>query len=630
MILGLVLLWPNAWWIYMMEIVRYAGHPTTISLFFNSVLALLGLIVLNGLLRRLRPQWVLSQAELLTVYIMLNIGSALVSHDFIQVLIPVMTHVFWFANTTNRWEELVWPNVPRWLSVRDRETLEGFYSGNDRFVAWENLQHWVVPLAWWGSFIIAMVLSMLCLVTLLRKQWTERERLAYPLVQLPLDMTAEGAPLFRSRLMWAGFGLAAAIDIWNGFAFLYPQIPGIPIKTLDITSSFAVRPWNAIGWMPLCFYPFAVGLGILLPLDLSFSCWFFFIVWKAERVLSAVWGWDSVPGFPYVNEQSFGAYIGIAVFAFWASRRHLWMLARGLFDWKLDLEDRGEPVPYRVAMLAFLGGTLYMLFFAMRAGMSWQIAVTFLLIYWLLALAITRMRAELGPPAHDLHDAGPDRIITTLVNPQNLDARNLTALSQFFWFNRAYRAHPMPFQLESFKIGERVKMDYGRLGLAMVLATVVGSLAAFYAVLSLTYKYGAATNMAWPQVPLIFGWEPYGRLDSWLKIPPDPRLSLNTGLAIGTGFSLTIVLNSLRMAIPWFPFHPVGYAVSSSWSMHRLWICLFIAWLIKLVLLRYGGLQTYRRALPFFMGLILGECVVGGAWTLIGLALDNPTYAFWP
>jgi hypothetical protein len=149
-------------------------------------------------------------------------------------------------------------------------------------------------------------------------------------------------------------------------------------------------------------------------------------------------------------------------------------------------------------------------------------------------------------------------------------------------------------------------------------------------VLSLTYKYGAATNMAWPQVPLIFGWEPYGRLDSWLKIPPDPRLSLNTGLAIGTGFSLTIVLNSLRMAIPWFPFHPVGYAVSSSWSMHRLWICLFVAWLIKLVLLRYGGLQTYRRALPFFMGLILGECVVGGAWTLIGLALDIPTYAFWP
>lgn len=629
-ILGLVLIWPNAWWIYMMEIVRYAGHPTTISLFFNSILVLLALVLFNGLLKRVRPAWVFSQIELLTIYIMLNIGSALAGHDFIQVLVPVMTHVFWFSNATNRWEELVWKNVPEWLSVRNRETLESFYSGNDKFLAWDNLQHWIAPLAWWGSFIVVMVLSMLCLVLLLRKQWTERERLAYPLVQLPLDMTAEGAPLFRNRLMWAGLAFAALIDVWNGFAFLYPQMPGIPIKTVDITSSFAVRPWNAIGWMPLCFYPFAVGLGILLPLDLSFSCWFFFMVWKAQRVLSAVWGWDSVPGFPYVNEQSFGAYLGIAVFAFWASRKHLALLARGAFDWKKDLGDQDEPVSYRLAGLGFVAGALYMVFFAHRAGMSWAVVVPFFIIYWLLALAITRMRAELGPPAHDLHDAGPDRIIATIANPHNLSDRDLTALSQFFWFNRAYRSHPMPFQLEGFKMAERTKMNYRRLGLAMVLATVFGTAAAFYAVLTLTYKVGAATNMAWPDVPLIFGGEPYNRLDSWLKTPQAVNVSVNTGLAAAVGFSLTIALNSLRMAFPWFPFHPVGYAVSSSWSMHRLWLCLFLAWLIKAVVLRYGGLQSYKKALPFFMGLILGECIIGGGWILVGLALNIPTYAFWP
>ncbi len=715
-LIGLILIWPNAWWVYMMEIVRYAGHPTTISLFFNTILVLLALICANALLRRVRPQWVFSQAEMLTIYIMLNISSAMVSHDFIQVLIPGMVHPFWFATAANRWRELIIPNLNPHLCVSNMNTLKGFYSGNDDFLAWRNLRYWLEPAGLWMSFIVVMVFSMLCLVALLRKQWTERERLAYPLVQLPLDMTAPHSSLFRNKLMWLGFGLAAALDVWNGFAFLYPQLPQIPIKTIDITQNFVVRPWSAIGWMPICFYPFAVGLGILLPLDLSFSCWFFFWVWKFESIISAVYGWDSVPGFPYVNQQSFGAYIGIAIFAFWASRNHFrklfraavrpfvvytlgkmsrtaarallyiltvaalawlalqfgeiqrapghlavimhWALANPLlalvamavslaFVWGVvlflhaleaemrlaaerreELDDSAEPLSFRLAMAGFVLGSLYMMGFARFAGMSWPVIIAFFSIYWLLSLAITRMRAELGPPAHDLHEAGPDRIIAALVGPSNLSARDLTTMCQFFWFNRAYRSHPMPFQLEGFKMAERARMDNKRLASAMALAVVIGVLAAFWAVLTLNYKYGAATRIAPPVVPLIFGGEPFNRLDGWLKTPTpvDP----NIGWAIVVGFALTIALNSLRMALPWFPFHPVGYAVSSTWSMHRLWICLFIAWLIKSVLLRYGGLNAYKKALPFFMGIILGECVIGGLWTVVGIALNMPTYAFWP
>ena len=53
------------------------------------------------------------------------------------------------------------------------------------------------------------------------------------------------------------------------------------------------------------------------------------------------------------------------------------------------------------------------------------------------------------------------------------------------------------------------------------------------------------------------------------------------------------------------------------------------AWLLKLVVLRYGGLRLYRTAVPFFLGLTLGQCVVGSLWSLIGIALDIPTYSFW-
>ena len=79
-----------------------------------------------------------------------------------------------------------------------------------------------------------------------------------------------------------------------------------------------------------------------------------------------------------------------------------------------------------------------------------------------------------------------------------------------------------------------------------------------------------------------------------------------------------------------FPFHPVGYAIASSWGMSVLWVPMLIAWVIKLVILRYGGLATYRKCVPFFLGVILGECLMGGFWNLTGIARQVPTYAFWP
>ena len=204
---------------------------------------------------------------------------------------------------------------------------------------------------------------------------------------------------------------------------------------------------------------------------------------------------------------------------------------------------------------------------------------------------------------------------------------SLVMLSMLFWFNRAYRSHPSPLQLEAFKMGERAGMNYKRLFWAMAIATVVGTLAAFWANLHHLYKHGAGA-LPWPSVPLVFGGEPMLRLDQWLKTPLPPNM--NVAKAVGVGFSVTVLLNSLRMRLPWWPLHPVGYAISSSWSMHLLWVCMFIAWLLKLLILRYGGLRLYRAALPFFLGVILGECVVGGIWTLIGGMLQIPTYAFWP
>jgi hypothetical protein len=65
------------------------------------------------------------------------------------------------------------------------------------------------------------------------------------------------------------------------------------------------------------------------------------------------------------------------------------------------------------------------------------------------------------------------------------------------------------------------------------------------------------------------------------------------------------------------------------WFTHRLWVSVFVAWLVKLLLLRYGGLRTYATALPFFFGLIVGDSVIGSIWALVSLIFRVPTFSVW-
>lgn len=624
---GVVLIPVNSYWIYMMEIIRYQGHPTTISLFFSSIFTLALMIVANGVIRRAAPKWVYSQGELITVYVMLNIGATLVGHDSLQILVSLMPFAAYFATPENKWNELFVDRLPEWLVVKDPVAIRKFYMGGNLYDP-QNYGPWIVPVLWWSAFVLVMLGMFLCMNVLLRKQWTEREKLSYPLVQLPLDMTAEGAPLFRQKLFWYGFAIVAAIDIINGLQVLYPSIPAIPIKLGDQSRVFTTRPWNYIGWLPIQFYPFGIGLGMLLPVDLLFSCWFFFWTWKAQNILTAAFGLETVRGMPFVGEQSFGAYMGICVFAILVSRRHFVRIARHFAGYKTDLDDSEEPIRYRSAVWFIIFGTVFLTGFSLKAGLSIWLIIPFFLIFFAMSIAITRMRAELGPPAHDLHAAGPDTIIANVLGPRALGTQNLSVFSLFFWFNRAYRSHSMPFQLEGFKMAERTQMNYRRLFIAIAIASVLGTYVAFWVILHLLYKYGAAQQVGPPNVAMIFGTEPWNRMDGWTKLPQpaDP----NRAIAIGFGFGITMLLNALRMRIGWFPFHPVGYAVSSSWSMNLLWVPMFLAWLIKLIVLRYGGLKLYRQALPFFLGVILGECIVGSFWTIWGIALKLPSYAFWP
>lgn len=616
-------------WLALAEEVWYSGEPTTLSLYSNVIFILCILTVLNAGLRRLRPAWAFQPAELLVIYVMLSVSTSLSGHDMLWVLLPAVIHVHRHGEVGGQFGDFI-DLVPDWLVVRDEHALESAYIGQESIFDPANYLPWIQPLAWWFLFVVALCAVMWGIVLVFRKQWVEHEKLAYPIIQTPWMLSAEPGRLGRSRPFWAAVIGAGGINVINGIHTLYPMFPGIPIvQIVNLQTFFPSPPWNAMGEAWISFYPSLIGICFFMPLDLAFSSWFFFLMWKAQLVLAADWGIHGMPGFPFIQEQAAGGYYAIAFTALWISRRHIARVIRLAFGGADATSNPWERREARIALALMAFGMAILYGFCYRAGMSHHVIVMFFASYFLLSLAITRIRAELGPPSHDLYPVGAHRQVVSILGALEMGRRNRRDLVMFGFlnfFNRCMRTHPMPHGLEGFRLAYKANARAGRMLIAMWIAIIAGTGTAFFCLVWAYNKYGLDARMS--VLPNVLGNETWTAVDTWIRAPQ----ARNNGplVAIIAGGLVTFGLAALRVSVPGWPLHPVGFAISASLTMGRIWWCLFIAWLAKALILRYGGARAYPRALEFFIGLVVGDFVVGSFWFTYGIIMEVPVYHYWP
>lgn len=633
LLLGTLLIFVNCYWIIEVEGIWHTNHATAMSLFWNSTFFLLLLVLCNiFLLKRFLPRFAFSQGELITCYVMMTIASALAGHDSLQLGIPaVMGFPVWFQSQQSAlgWDKMN-SYYPDWAMVKDTKILAPLYEGLGSSILYtpEHLRAWAVPVLVWCLFILALGSVMICLNVLLRKQWMENEKLSYPIVQLPMAMTQEGGTVafFKNKPFLIGILLGASLDIWNGLATLYPSIPLIVVRhdhpSRDIGQFFTTYPWNAIGSTPLPLYPFIIALGYFLPLDLSFSLWFFFLFKKGLLVLAAAMGTEPgrVSAFPYLNQQSFGAWFAIIGVALWAARRHLRETWRKAWHpTQSELDDSQEPMTYRNAFWGIFIGTAFLLWFCKMAGMTlWVSCVLFGFIF-LMSVGITRIRAELGPPAHEMaFQLNAPNLLSMCFGTSTVGVQNYTIMTFFYWISgRGYRTHPMPCQLEAMKMAQQGRVKMQGMGFAMMLALFLGALASFWAALHL--QYGAGINRMTDH-----NWGQFQQVKAWSDSPvlPDTWGQIWTGV----GFIGALGMMWMRTRFLWWPFHPAGYAISLNFGGEYYWSCLVISSLIKYCVLRYGGYKLNRQVMPFMFGIILGEYSVGAFWSFLSLFLNHGRY----
>jgi len=302
--------------------------------------------------------------------------------------------------------------------------------------------------------------------------------------------------------------------------------------------------------------------------------------------------------------------------ALWTGRGYFRQVARKVVGARSTLDDAREPLGYRACIVLIVLCQAYIGIFCYRAGMSFWVISAFFALFYALVTGITRMRAELGSPVHDLHYGGPGTMLYAAFGSQRLGKSNLTAMTYLMFFNRSYDWLTMPHQLEALKIAERTRIDNRKFGRALAMAVGVGVPIAVWAYLHTAYQNGMFTGFV--------GWEAFTRLERWLTNPLPPDGAATSAATVGAGMAFLVTV--LRAKFVWFPLHIAGYAVSTTYTMNVFWFSIFTASVAKWATLTFGGFRAYRRYLPFFLGLALGECVVTMFWGTMTMVLDRSMY----
>jgi len=603
------------------EQIEKIGLPTGIAIYYPVVVIFALLLLVNRLVGRNNDGGArLSVSELLCMYSMMNLGACFASWESFGTFIPSLAYPAYAVASSplNSWLQPVIAALPSWAIVKDPAAATAIFQGHPWSTVWRG---WLVPLSAWGGLLCTLFLMYLALTRLLWESWAHDEKLAFPLTMVPIEMSDPGATLWKSRLFWAGGAFAAALDLLNGLHQIIPAFPTLFEKGYFIRFDSAGPAWSALGTVPITIHPLMFGIAFLLRTDLLFSTWFFYLLGQAQLYVAGMLG--VAHGSPYIFlgnspgllAQNFGAMCVLVAALLWNSKS-LW------FEHIRRIRGGEIRVIENYAILAV--GSIVLLFAFNQLGLSIWLAALALLILLVLAIFVSRLRAELGLAVHNLQFMGPDGPLIGVFNGHLLTAHNNDAFTALSSLSRSLQGHPMPHLMEAAYMADRVGTTSRRFWTAIALTGILCVIGGAWLFLWMTSGRGLELMTGNYQN---LGAEGWGHIRGFAMSPHVPDIGAIEEM--GGGTLVTVLLIVLQRFWIGCPFHPVGYAISGSWGTSMVWVPVFIAWLVKSLTLKYGGAAAYRKGVSFALGLVLGEFVAGAFWTAFSLLFGVQGYRIW-
>ena len=577
------------------------------------------LFFVNTLLGMMRRYFALTKADLVIIYIMMLMAATVPTQAFVGTLIPVIAGLYYYATPENRWEDIFFPYVSPWLAPQDFELVKDLFEGipASKAIPWGV---WATILGYWYVFFLALSFLMICMSTILHRQWSQHERLAYPMVQLPLQMIETGEsplerlrPFFKNGVMWLGFFVPFTLFSLTGLHHYFSFVPPVSIGLGTFwffRDTIWIETWLSYAW---------VGFSYLVSLEISFSIWFFFLLAKVQEGTFNIFGISSNEQLSFysysqtadLTHQSMGACLVFVFYGLWIARRHLREVVTKAWNPAAGIDDSDELLSYRTAVFGLLGSVLFVALWLWHTGIPLVVLPMFMGVCLVFYIMVTRVVAAAGVVTVRAPMAAAFFVISG-VGTSLIGTKGLVALTFTYIWQGEMRLFPMLACANSLKLAEIIPGSKKRLFWGMIIALICGLAGATWVILGLSYQYGGINLGFFMTAQSVRVFEDMAR-----PLQNPSLMNLRGWVFTGVGGLIEGLLMFAHHRFFWWPLHPLGFVIGVGWLTGQIWFSVLVAWLLKLIVLQYGGSKLYNQTKPFFLGMILGEATVAGTWLVI-------------
>ncbi len=597
-----------------------------------SALCLTLLIVLgvNPLLRRVWPKAMLRGPQLAMIMGILLVacvvpGQGLMSSLPYMLVDPPRT----VSTDERRAEDYRAMNLPSSLFPDKLEfrgetpVADAFYHELDpeKPIPW---RAWVGPLFSWTPLVVSGWLLMIGLALIVLHQWRRNERLNFPLLTIQKSLIEEPeeghafAPLFRSPgFWWAAAGVLLLHSLLAAKQYFPASVPAIPLSW-NLGGAFSEEPWRSLPGIlksNRIFFTF-VGVAFFMQTRISFSIWFFVVVYGFYQMI----GTSYFPPFSkeIMTEHRIGAMVSIAAFVLWMGRAHWLVVARSLFRRPGNDIERTS----RTGGWMFLVGCAGMYGWLLWVGLGPIWAAGLVLFVFLNALVLGRFVAETGMPFYRMYLYPATPIALLSVMPFDWLSRMVIFISSVFGtlFIFCSRSSPTVVASHALSLDEgkegrgQVRMSFLFLGVMILGVVISGAVHVRH-----SYRHGMTLDGTTRPINAsgINQLSDAHRMLAEFGRGQISQPGYNRPAHLTFGVALGALLYWLCLRSPAWPLHPMGIMVVYTYYGNTIWPSILVGWLLKVLIVKYGGARAYRRAQSMFLGLIIGELFAAILWAII-------------
>jgi hypothetical protein len=494
------------------------------------------------------------------------------------------------------------------------------------------------------------------------------------IINMAYEKTEKGTPrIFTNTYLWIGLvvGIILMIPLWG--PILLPQL-GLqtltnnfyyPVNSLQLTTQD-----NNLGLpntqLDLNLQPWYVAAGMLVPTTTLLS----YIVGTlitgyflaALPVWMGIWEPFSNPGNggdPSIYWRTYtgpmmqawtnvwgarmwmavGAMVGLVYYPLWIHRTEVWDSLKSIFGKGSPEVEKREPMRYRYMWAGYIICVLLYVFMwdyrtyggqqwpwqVWPAGIIWVVATG-----WMFMISQARIEAEMGLVINPINCnlfmmnwatniqcwLFADNTSPFFIN--DLQQRYLILSSDVAWHDSVVNAAPFAYLLHYFKIGSLNGVRAKHIFIGVIIATIVGAIVVPFASLQFWCMFGATRLKEYAYSGSPGNWFQRGSTYACITLvgnyyrggslaAPAPLEWIQVAVA-AVAISCVYIL---RARFAGFPLNAAGVALGFMWVPDLFLWAAIVAYILKLIVLRVGGLKLYEgKILPLCIGIAASDGVM--------------------